>query len=227
MQQLSHAEMDASFLRICSERKPKIVCDVGTRDCGDAIRIKQASPHSEVFAFEANPENYFEWCLSNDVKQHGIQVQLAAVSDTAGSSIIRIPHYASRTSGGTIQQRGTSSLRPKAGEGNFVEYPVPQTTLDVFFRHIIDFDPTVSFAFWIDVEGLALEVLRGMRLLLPHTLALKIEVEERPYYEGQALGADVLALIAETDALIPAFTTDPAPGQRDLLFLPPGFPRPC
>src|SRR5215469_14881015 len=114
MQVISHAEMDRCFLRICSEQKPKIACDVGTRDCSDAIRIKQASPSSEVFAFEANPENYFEWCLSSAAKQQNIQVQLAAISDNIdNSAIVRIPHYATRTSGGTLQQRGTSSLLPK------------------------------------------------------------------------------------------------------------------
>lgn len=222
MKIVNGAEVDAAFLSLCARLRPTMICDVGSRDCEDAMRMKQASPSSTVFAFEASPENFFEYCLRPEVVESGVCPQLLAISDSIGSARIRIPHYASRNAGGNLQQRGMSSLLGKAETASFVEYAVAQTTLDAFFAHPIAFDPGMTFAFWIDAEGLAFEVVSGMTAVLDKTLALKIEVEDQTCYEGQRLARDVIALLAGR-GWRPSLSSDPAPGQYELLFLRDGL----
>jgi hypothetical protein len=45
---LSSAQITERFMMLCREHRPSIICDVGTRDCLDAIAMKSASPSSLV-----------------------------------------------------------------------------------------------------------------------------------------------------------------------------------
>jgi FkbM family methyltransferase len=214
---LSSGEINELFLRLCREVQPSVICDIGTRDCLDSVAMKQASPTSQVIAFEANPENFFDFCLRDNVLREGVIPQLVALSDHPGLTQIKIPEYASRQCGGTTQQRGTSSLLPRAQTVRFVEYTVPQTTLDIFFEGR-DGQQDSTYGIWMDVEGLASKVLTGMRRVLTRTVFLKVEVEDIAYYKGQDLSGDVIKVMHESGFEAVA-QTDPAPGQFDLLFL--------
>jgi len=211
-------EIDSAFFRFCAQRKPDVICDVGTRDCHDAIRMKQASPSSMVFAFEANPENYFEYCLLPNVVAFGIQVQHIAVSDTTGSAVLRVPTYASRKQGGSVQQRGISSLLARTETCDSTDYVVPQTRLDSFFAGLTGFQSDKTFAFWIDVEGLAYQVLSGMKEIIDKTVAIKVEVEEKEYFSGQHRAQDVINMMTDI-GWPPVACGDPTPGQYDILFI--------
>jgi FkbM family methyltransferase len=211
-------QIDQKFLSAVSELKPDIICDVGTRDCMDAIALKKHSPSSKVFAFEASPENFFDHCCTPDVTVAGVMPQLVAISDQTGFTEINIPPYASRKHGGNLQQRGMSSLLRKANTGAFVTYPVPQTTLDNFFEVPMQDDPQPRFAFWIDVEGLAFQVLNGMKKLLTRTVAIKIELEDVEAYENQTFSGISRELL-EQAGFYEAYQSTDSSDQFDIIFL--------
>jgi FkbM family methyltransferase len=215
---LSAGEIDQTFKEICARFQPDIIGEIGSRDCLDAKALKEASPRSQVFAFEASPENFFDYCCEPEILRSGVMPQLVAISDQIGVAEINIPHYASSQNGGkNLQQRGMSSLLKKEHTVSFVTYPVPQTTVDRFFEVPRAGKPDLTFAFWIDVEGLALEVLAGMKQCLPHTLALKIELEDVPYYQGQSLSKDSRDVLAGA-GFYEAFQTA-SEEQFDIIFL--------
>ena len=181
--------------------------------------MRTACPDSLIFAFEANPENYLDFCLRPEIAAARINVQNMAIAEEVGAALIRVPEYASRRSGtGTIDQRGTSSLLPKAQVAYFVDYEVPKTTLDAFFAAFLADPEPPSFGFWIDVEGLAAQVLAGMSGTLRQTRVLKIEVEDVEYYQGQIFAGDIRQIMEDAGFRIHA-QTDPSPGQYDLLFV--------
>jgi FkbM family methyltransferase len=211
-------EIDAEFFELCNRHKPNVICDIGTRDCQDAIKMKACSPSSTVFAFEANPENFFDYCVSDTITKSGVIPTHLAISNDVGITKISVPHYASRSEGGSVQQRGMSSILQKVNTSRFVEYPIPTTTIDAFFSYPSSIDESLSFAFWIDVEGFAYEVLSGMTRILGRTLFMKVEVEEREYYSGQKLASDVMELM-KASSLVAVKAGDPGPGQYDLLFM--------
>jgi FkbM family methyltransferase len=168
-------------------------------------------------SFEANPENFFDFCIQDFVLRAGVVPQLVALSDRPGVATISIPEYASRKCGGTLQQRGTSSLLPRVQTASFVQYEVPQTTLDKFMEGCEGFEEA-NFAVWVDVEGSATKVLAGMKRVINRTAFLKVELEDIVYYEGQSLSSEVLTVMSDYkfDAIA---HTDPSPGQFDVLFV--------
>lgn len=210
-------QLDGKFRELCGILKPTVIGDVGSRDCEDAIALKAASPMSEVFAFEANPENFFDFCCDPKVLQAGVQPQHLAISDSIGKATINIPAYASSRRGGNLQQRGTSSLLKRALTSEFVCYDVPQTTLDAFFASRLEAGGDLTFAFWIDVEGLAREVLSGMPRCLQRTLLLKIELEDKEFYENQSLSGEARKILSE-HGFFEAFQTGTAE-MFDIVFV--------
>jgi FkbM family methyltransferase len=214
---LSPSEIDQVFVDLCMTLRPSIICDVGTRDCEDALRLKAACPSASVFAFEASPENFFDYCCDAKVARGGVNAQQLAISDTIGVAEINIPHYASRKNGGNSQQRGTSSLLRKANTASFVTYAVPQTTIDAFFCLQNEEGSDASFAFWIDVEGFSLQVLSGMRKTLCRTRVIKIELEDFAYFENQTLSAPSRQILADC-GFVEAYQTH-TKEQFDIVFL--------
>ena len=54
-----------------------------------------------------------------------------------------------------------------------------------------------NIAMWIDLEGCAYEALTGATQALKTTSAIMVEVEDKPYWNGQKTSADVHNLLAE------------------------------
>lgn len=75
------------------------------------------------------------------------------------------------------------------------------TTLD---RLTADADLVAPFALWIDVEGFAMDVLRGAEVLLEtgSVCAILAEVEAEEVWAGQGTFADVRSLLA-TSGFVP------------------------
>ncbi|MEQ1634155.1 MAG: FkbM family methyltransferase [Planctomycetota bacterium] len=184
-------ELDRTFVSMVRSMRPSIVTDVGSRDAAMAITCKQASPKSKVFAFEANPENYFEF--AELAVGNGVHFVPCAVGERSDTRQIKVPNWASTRSKADRQRRGVGSLLHRDGVACEVVYQAPMVSLADFFQLPEHEDAT--FAHWIDVEGCSYEVLQGLgRDLAMRTMFLKLEVETRRVWEGQKLVADCLEL---------------------------------
>lgn len=190
----STAAFDQQFLDIVSRSPISIFCDIGSRDGEIALRFKQLRDDCSVFAFEANPENYFEHF--NRLSASGIQFLPIALSDKSGSEILRVPAAASIAAGRipSRQQRGIASLLPRLGGTGHVEYQVPAARFSDFFPPALT--EADQFALWLDVEGATAKVLDGIEQRdWNRTLFLKVEVETKVFWEGQDLALTIFAML--------------------------------
>jgi len=167
------------------------VCDVGSRDGGDAIRFRTALPDARIVAFEPNPGNHDVMRNDQRLVQAGIEVHPVAVAESDGVAQFFVVPADYSTSD---FQRGLSSLYQRPAERDpQTPVSVRVTRLDTFFAHR---PPQMRLALWIDVEGKACEVLEGATGILDTVHIIHVEVETAPIIApGQRLYADVRALL--------------------------------
>lgn len=178
------AALDRTFVDMVVSLRPQIVTDVGSRDGEMAIACKKAAPAAQVFAFEANPENFFEF--AEHACRQGIVFVPLAVGPRRETIAMQVPDWASAQHTTSRQFRGIGSALSRHGVTNHIVYQTPAVPLADFFALPQHQDAT--FAHWIDVEGFSYEVLAGFGAhLAAQTLFLKIEVETKPFWQGQKL----------------------------------------
>jgi 2-O-methyltransferase len=168
-----------------------IVVEAGAFDGTDTRKISAHWPNGIIHAFEPVPDIFAileqkTGHLPNVVRHH------IALSDHDGSATLYVSEKPSRP--GEPFQAGTL-LKPKERLNHSpITYPrtitVPTITLDTWaiqnqINHI-DF-------MWLDLQGLALPVLKGGQQILKTVRALFIEVEFIEAYEGQAQYAEIRA----------------------------------
>jgi FkbM family methyltransferase len=206
----------SAFAQACALLTPDIICEIGSLDAREACRFALANPKSTVIAFEANPENFFERCLSPEVLASRVSVQHLAISDSDGMTELLmppIPKEAAENERALMRGIGSLLRRPDLPEAR--PYPVAKRTLDGFFG---DYATGKSFALWLDVEGHTKAVLDGARGILAKTVLAKLELETHEYWQGQALAPEMIASMEEMGFELLA-TSDPALLQFDALFL--------
>lgn len=185
--------LDRAFVDLVRDLQPAVVTDVGSRDGEMAILCQQAQPGAQVFAFEANPENFFEHATA--VARHGVVFVPMAVGAGRSWTSIQVPRWATAAQHANRTRRGVGSLRPRHDTRDYVTYAAAATSLGEFFA--LPAHREATFAHWIDVEGCSHEVLEGLGPIAERTLFFKIEVETRAHWQGQKLVDDCLRKAAE------------------------------
>ena len=211
-------EIVDAFAQLCAMLQPNVICDIGTCNADDAIKFKQSSPESTVFAFEANPQNYFDFCIRREVSSEGVIVQHIAISDKDSFVQMYLPQRASRDSAPDIGVRGIASTKKRVDSETYITFDMPARSLDSFFA---SGSALKSFALWIDLEGSAMECIRGSRAVLQNSLIVKIECENYIAWEGQATYSDILAEML-TMGFYELCSSDQSPGQFDVIFAKEG-----
>lgn len=191
----SEQNIDTVFEKLLTFFKPNIVCDIGSLDGSASIKMRKLLPNAEIFAFEANPENFFDY-NSQPLKEN-IHFLPLGISNFIGETKLYVPNI-EKTSKNAVSKRGTASLRPKSNGRECITYNVPVSTLDVFFAGANKKLSENYYALWIDVEGLAYEVLEGaIQQILPKTYFLKVELEGRQHWQNQKLDTEVKQLLLD------------------------------
>lgn len=186
--------LDKTFVDMVRAMRPQVVTDVGSRDGQMAMACKRALPSAQVYAFEANPENWFEF--AEPARAGGVHFVPLAVGDRSGEATIRVPRWASTRNRADRQRRGVGSMLHRGGEQGEIAYRAPMVALKDFFQ--LPQHREATFAHWIDVEGCSHMVLQGLgEELARRTMFLKLEVETQVVWEGQKLVGDCLDLCAE------------------------------
>jgi FkbM family methyltransferase len=161
--------------------------------------IKSKNKNCQVYAFEANIDNYNHF--KHDLTE--INYLYMAISNRSGKIVFK---QQSHTSDGFTfpKVRGNNSTRTRVLDKKTVynDIEVPCVTLDDFFKDKISAEDSIGI--WLDLEGTAFEALTTARDVLKQTTILKIEVEDKQYWEDQKLSTDVIEFLSSVD-LIPLF----------------------
>lgn len=164
--------LDSRLQKLISRRTPDYIVEVGSFD-GEVLRqFSLSSPYSRAIGFEANPKNFFRYCL-------GKNIQNIAISNKKGFMKFYVNKNPRQLRSGSI------FIRENDTEDQYDTYNVLTTTLDDFFK--LEIERNKSFVLIIDAEGAAWEVLAGARQLLKKTLALKVEAEEESCWQNQKM----------------------------------------
>jgi FkbM family methyltransferase len=149
------------------------VGDVGSMDGTDTLYFRRASGGARCYAFEPNPDNYRR--MTNDARLIASDIHIVplAASDHDGSApFFLVPANDSLPR----DQRGMSSLylreQVEFRQGQIV---VGTTRLDTFFER--EEKHAARLALWIDVEGMAAEVVAGMRGIAAAVCLIHVEAE--------------------------------------------------
>jgi FkbM family methyltransferase len=192
---------------------PDVVLDIGSMDGSDSKRFRSILPHSDVVAFEANPNNYRAMCSDAEIGRRRIKVLNNVVSDTEGecSFFVQLP-----LPGEKGFNKGSSSLTRRAQEGaTEEEVRVKAVRGDRFLLR--EFPSASSVALWIDVEGHAYSVMESMDSVKDRVTLVHVETETREIWPGQKIESDVLRLAKSMDLLLVARGAHAV--QRDLIFV--------
>lgn len=171
-----------------------------------------ASQKIPALALEANP--YVHEKFSAEVIKSGVDYRHVAAGDGDGVARIRIPLDFRGTDRPKTNQM--ASLLHNNGTKNFETVEVQCVRLDAIARP----QQADRIALWIDVEGASRQVLSGASDTLDRTLFLQIEVETRPFWEGQWLDVDV-ANFLEIKGFRPAARDIAKANQYNVVFFNP------
>ena len=202
------------FLTLGKHLQPALVIEAGAHDAGLSARMRRVAPAAKIRAFEANPHNHAKFTKRYDYAEMGVDYRLCAIADRDGPVTFRV--LIEENGQARRRDTGRSSLLARSATvSRYEEVTVPALTLDAAGR---DVDGRV--ALWVDVEGAAKQVLSGAEAVLARTDLLMIEVETRPFWDGQWLAADVCAhLLAR--GLVPVARDFEFPNQFNMLWLSP------
>jgi FkbM family methyltransferase len=162
------------FVKFLSRMRINTICDIGSMDGADSLTFRDAAPTSNIYAFEANPENFRRMLDDRALQERSIQVvPLAATNYDGEAEFFLVETDYSRRDG----SRGLSSLYqrcdPWSTPAGVVR--VKTTRLDTFLGDKCP--PHSRLALWIDAEGKAYEVIEGIRDVVSQIQFLLVEVE--------------------------------------------------
>jgi FkbM family methyltransferase len=173
------------FIEVLREHKFDIAFDVGSRNGKDALDVKKTYKPEIIYSFEPNPEAAEE-CRQNLAGKAGHEFHQVAHWHEKGRIKFYPAHYYVNRHGEKINAVGASScFRFAKGSTNVTsEVEVETETLADFMarRHVPKID-----LMCMDVQGAALNVLRGAGDRLADIHFIVTEAEIKPIYEGEAL----------------------------------------
>jgi FkbM family methyltransferase len=209
------------FIALLSTLEIDLICDVGSMNGADALKFRDSSPDSRIFAFEPNPENFRQMESNAVLRDRNIHLACLAATNRDGHADFFLvdADYSRRD-----YRRGMSSLfRRRGDERSSASVRVRTARLDTFLADKCG--PAGRLALWIDAEGKAYEVIEGMTGIADRVRLLHIEVETRPCIGShQKLYGDVKALLRELG--FAEFATDQArsSSQFNALFIRSALP---
>lgn len=178
-------ELFFSLLQSCDVTK---AVEIGAYEGSFSKRFKGQYPDCPSIAYEANPYVYERFKAG--LEKAGIDYRFSCVSDTAGKMTFMVP----------IDFRGSERNRDNQigslMSNNFSEKSESFEVDSVRLDDDIDLQPDDRLALWVDVEGACETVLGNVTDALDRTVAIMIEVESAPLWEGQWLDTDVFTFLS-------------------------------
>jgi FkbM family methyltransferase len=211
---LSARQLRWLFFNMIRALQPDVFAEAGARNAANSMKVRHSAPKARIIAFEANPHNHAYFSERYDYAAHGVEYRLQAVTDYVGPVTFKL-----------LMQEGDLVHKPTSGRSSLLtrekddvryeDVTVPGTTLDAALD-----GSDGRAALWVDVEGATRQVLGGAAYTLTRTDLVMIEVETRPYWQGQWLHTDICAHLMES-GLVPVARDFEYRFQFNLLFVHP------
>ncbi len=204
-------ELREAFISLQTQIQPTHVVEVGAREASFSIQMRTLLRNSKIHAFEANPNVYQKFY--DKIVARGISYQNVGVSNISGTGIFLLDDSKDRID-------GSHSLLSRSNKvDSYSHLEIQLTTLDDALGEEINAE--TNFCLWIDVEGLAYQVLDGARKVLEHTQSIFIEVEHKKFWENQMLAPEIIKLLEGYDFHLVARDMEYFPVQENYIFINP------
>ncbi len=149
--------------------KPCLLLDIGSRDASQSKKFRKILNDTEIIAIEPHPILFMKMKKDDFLYKNNIQILNFAISNFNGF----LPFYVND------EQSLNGSLRKN--KNIISELKVPVRTVD----RLLNNKNFLSYAMWIDTEGLGFEVLKGAKKSLERTNLIHIEFETKELFSGQ------------------------------------------
>lgn len=207
----SAADLRKMFFALLPVVGPDLFVEAGAHDGATSRRARRLLPEARVVAYEGNPHNHARFAARHDFSALGVEYVLSALSDSTAPVTFKVLTADQHSAQGVHSGRSSLMLREDPS-AVYEDVTVPGVTLDSLC------DGVARAALWVDVEGASEKVLGGAGALLDKTALMLIEVESKPFWQGQWLVHDVLAhLLAH--GLVPVARDFERKHQFNILFL--------
>lgn len=179
----------------------KVVFDLGSRDCLEAVEFAKRFPNAKIYSFECHPES-IKTCLRNSAPfSDRITVVQKAVNSYTGTCKF-FPIDPEKTVTTWVDGNpGASSLYKSAGTYDHIEKYV-QNEIEVECVRLDEWAKEQGIEHvdlvWCDLQGAELLAFQCMGDLLKTTKVIHTEMEVNPMYEGQSLYKDIHPLLVES-----------------------------
>jgi FkbM family methyltransferase len=187
---------------------PRVVLDVGARDCRESLDFAAAFPAATVYAFECNPAT-LPACRAAAAHEPRLTLTEKAVADSDGRKSFFPIDPKKTVTGSADGNPGASSLFEASGDYPLEQYvqdriEVETTRLDTFLGQngIGHID-----VLWMDVQGAELLVLRGLGERIADVDWIHLEAEQFAIYRGQALFPEIDAYLSARGFDLCGFTS--------------------
>jgi FkbM family methyltransferase len=168
--------------------RPPIDCliEVGAHYAETSKQFVTSKPGARAIAYEAAPEIY-ERAIARGLPGR-VTMYNCAVGAEPGTATLFLPR--------DQNLQVWASTRRRAGDVDVREVIVPMVSLDIAGRAMAGTGGDRDLAIWIDVEGTALDVLRGGQDLFRRRIAVAyMEINDVSAYDGAATSLDIIALL--------------------------------
>lgn len=173
---------------------PKIILDLGARDCIEAIQFSNKYPDAKIYSFECNPES-IPVCKANIQTRSSITLVPKACREYTGKTIF-FP-VSTNPPRGYSPNIGASSIFKASG--HMMTEPIYQTVTEVECIRIDDWakenNITKIDVVWMDLQGAELLALQGFGNLINTVSVIHTEVTYRELYSGQDLYTELHAFL--------------------------------
>jgi len=172
------------------------ILEAGSYDGKESCELSEYWPKGVVYSFEPVSELY-ERVVANTKHRSNIKTYHMALGDRVGATDIFVSEWNSKPG---VAGQSSSIISPKEHlvYAPWVLFPrserVELTTIDAWARQE---SVTRIDMIWLDVQGVAYEVLKASPEILSTTKAILIELEFVEAYEGQHLAHDVHPMLTE------------------------------
>ena len=165
--------------------------EAGAFEATASSLVKEKLPNCQVYAFEANPDHYSHFKDNLQTINYVHQ----AISNYSGMIVFK--QQATGSNGIVFPKvRGNNSVKSRTLDKETVynNIEVSCNTLENMFDAQIL--PQQTAAVWIDLEGVAYEALQASTKLFDRVSFVKVEVEDKQYWENQKLSTDIIDLMS-------------------------------
>ena len=203
------------FFLIAQITKPTVSVEVGAFEASFTRWVEEKLPNTAAYALEANPAVYDKYSPEFETLRATYMHACAALE--VGVLPFNVPRDFRGRDISEVNQMSSLMANTQTVESDTVD--VKALPVDDITRHHLD-DASGRSLCWIDVEGACSVVLPGMRKTLERAVAVWIEVESRPKWDGQWLDGDVAEFAMEC-GLVPLIRDLQRPHQFNWLFVAP------